>query len=114
IAAKGSYYEPAFIRRQWQQARLALEKASHLFLAGYSLPANDLAATSLISQHLATNAAITLVNLRPKGPRDILAKIGRPADQTISGRDSVSAQMVATYEQLVGIALAQVFDTRLA
>ncbi len=108
VAAKGSYYEPGFIRRQWQDARLAVEGATKLVVAGYRLPANDLATTTLISQHLAGDAEIVLVNLNPVEPEQVLKSIGRPARNHIPGRGCVEA-MVGVYEQEVGMELLPVF-----
>jgi hypothetical protein len=108
VAAKGSYYEPSFIRREWQQARLALERASKLYIVGYRLPANDLATTTLVSHYLATDAEIALVNLDPIEPSSVLKKIGRPALHNIPGASCV-ATMVGVYEREIGLELLPTF-----
>jgi hypothetical protein len=108
VAVKGSYYEPGLIRREWQQARLALEGATKLFLAGYRLPANDLATTALISQHLKSDTEVVLVNLDPSEPDAVLKKIWRPASRNIAGRDSIPT-MVAVYDQEVSLELVPTF-----
>lgn len=112
IAAKGSYYEPNFIRREWQRARRALEGASELFIVGYRLPVNDLAMTTLISQHLNADARIELVNVDPDEPAAVLQKIGRPAFQQIHNASCVES-MVDEYEHQVGLKLLPVFGATL-
>jgi hypothetical protein len=107
VAAKGSYYEPSFIRRQWQEARLAVEGATKLFITGYRLSANDLATTTLISQHLASNARITVVNLDPLEPDTVLNNLGRRATNDIAGPNCIEI-MVGAYEQEVGTQLMPV------
>lgn len=108
VATKGSYYEPSFIRRQWQQARLAMETATKLFITGYRLSANDLATTTLISQHLASNAEIAVVNLHPVEPESVLKNIGRRATHHIPGPGCIET-MVEAYEQEVGVQLLPMF-----
>src|SRR5256885_1167813 len=77
IAAKGSLYDVSAIRRQWFEARRALELATHLIVVGYRLPTNDLAAIALVGQHLAGNAEIVIVNREPDAPIAALNALGR-------------------------------------
>jgi hypothetical protein len=113
VATKGSYYEPPWILQQWEEARRAIESAARLYIVGYRLPANDLAATSLIGQHLASAAEITLVNVNPKDPEAVLKQIGRPAQHVLCGPDCIKTELVADYEQVVGQALLPILAAML-
>jgi hypothetical protein len=112
IVAKGSFYDLSFIRRQWQQARAALESATALFILGYRLPANDLAATALVSQHLAANAQITVVNRSPNKPAAVLERNGRPAGQIVEGDDSIS-RFVSEYDAMLASELGPILVQQL-
>jgi len=114
VAAKGSYYEPPFIVQQWDEARRAMERATRLFIVGYRLSANDLATTTLISQHLAQAAEIILVNLNPVEPTAVLKQIGRPPSRVLSGPDCVKVELIADYERAIGTDLLPRFVDTLA
>lgn len=100
VAVKGAYYDPNFIRRQWQQARLAVENGSGLWVAGYRLPLNDLATVALISQHLTAVASIVVADLNPDGPTGVLTQLGRTVTGRIEGAQAIE-NLADAYEQHV-------------
>jgi len=106
IAAKGSLYDVSAIRRQWFDARLALESATHLVVIGYRLPTNDLAALALVGQHLAPKAEVVIVNREPQMPVDALNTLGRQPQVVLQGNDCISDEFVRWYEIEVARAIA--------
>jgi len=112
IVAKGSFYDLSFIRRQWQRARAALESATALFVLGYRLPANDLAAAALVGQHLAGGAKVIVVNRSPDTPASVLEMNGKPADRIVGGADCIPA-FVTEYETMLATELGPVLVQRL-
>jgi hypothetical protein len=112
IVAKGSFYDLSFIRRQWQQARAALESATTLCVVGYRLPDNDLAATALVGQHLATNAQIVVVNRSPEQPTSVLERNGRNVARVVGGDDCIS-EFVAEYDAMLASEIGPILVQRL-
>jgi hypothetical protein len=94
------------IRRQWFDARLALESATHLVVIGYRLPTNDLAALALVGQHLAPKAEVVIVNREPQMPVDALNTLGRQPQVVLQGNDCISDEFVRWYEIEVARAIA--------
>ena len=66
-STKSKYLGNPVIRKLWQDAFQALQKAEHIYFLGYSVPPQDLAAMGLIAEAVADRApspAITVVDKR--------------------------------------------------
>lgn len=110
VAVKETYYDPNFIRRLWQQARLAVESASSLWVAGYRMPLNDLATTSLVGQYLAANAEIVVADLNPDGPAGAMSQVGRFVSAGIAGATAVEEMADAYEKHVAGLVVPQFAD----
>ena len=101
IATKASFYDLSAIRHEWQDARRALEAATRLFIVGYRLPANDLASATLVSQHLAEDSRITIVNRDPGEPSSLIKKMPREIDTAYGGDTCVPEHFMTAYENII-------------
>lgn len=79
-ADKSSGYTKPVFANIWRAARARLEAATELVIFGYSLPPSDSSMRALLSQSVATDIPVTIIDLIPAPVRDGLRHLGLKAE----------------------------------
>lgn len=98
-ALKSPYYRSTFLRSVWRRAREAIERASKLYLVGYSLPETDLVTVGLIRESLPAGASVFVVN-RP-GEDGVEAVLHRAQRLLGRGSDAIVEALRAESQEAV-------------
>jgi len=104
-STKSKYLGNPVIRKLWQDAYGALQKAEHVYFLGYSVPQQDLAAMGLIIEGIGDRTpspAITVVDKRSTRVIDNLASLLLPNDKadgeaTAKKQAKIPNQLITTY-----------------
>jgi hypothetical protein len=117
LATKSDYYDLSVVREEWQLARAAVAEAKRLVIMGYSTPMTDLAVVALLSQYVAADAEIQVIDLDPEPVVRRLLSLGLKPTSPFDGADAI-ARFVDGYEMAtsreVAGALLPVFESSVA
>ena len=105
-STKSKYLGNPVIRKLWQDAFQALQKADHIYFLGYSVPPQDLAAMGLIAEAVADRTpspSITVVDKRSPKVIENLATLLLSSDNpdgqlsAEARQDRIHGQLITTY-----------------